>query len=67
MADNSGRCTYPLYRYAPSLAAAVIFCNLFTLTTLLRTYQMVRKRIWFLIPLLIGGYCEHLYRLVRKH
>ena len=58
MADSNGPRTYPLYRYAPSLASAVIFCILFLLTTLLHTYQMIRRRIWFMIPLVVGGYCE---------
>ncbi|KAH7080172.1 RTA1 like protein-domain-containing protein [Paraphoma chrysanthemicola] len=58
MAATKGHRTYPLYKYDPSLAAAVIFCILFLLTTILHTYQMWRKRTWFLIPLVIGGYFE---------
>lgn len=58
MAVDSGRRTYPLYQYDPSLAATIIFCILFLCTTILHTYQMLMKRVWFLIPLVIGGYCK---------
>ena len=56
--DSSGRRVYPLYKYPPSMAAAVIFCILFCITTLLHSYQMFRRRHWFLIPLVLGGYCK---------
>lgn len=57
MAATTGRRTYALYKYDPSLAAAVIFCILFLFTTSLHAFQMWRKRTWFLIPLVVGGCC----------
>ncbi|KIX99097.1 uncharacterized protein Z520_05558 [Fonsecaea multimorphosa CBS 102226] len=55
MAQDSG---FKLYRYDPSLAAAVIFIALFALASLLHTYQLLRTRTWFLIPFCVGGYFE---------
>lgn len=49
---------FKLYRYDPSIAAAVIFIIAFTLTTLLHGYQMIRTRTWFFIPFFIGGIFE---------
>jgi hypothetical protein len=48
---------FVLYRYRPSLAAAVLFIILFLLTTLFHTLQIWRKRTWYFIPLVIGGIC----------
>jgi len=47
-----------LYRYTPSLPAAVIFIVLFTITTSLHLWQMIRARAWYLIPLTVGGLFE---------
>ncbi|PSN72725.1 RTA1-domain-containing protein [Corynespora cassiicola Philippines] len=49
---------FEYYRYEPSLAAAIIFVVLFSVTTLLHMFQSFRKRAWFFIPFLIGGWCE---------
>ena len=46
--------TFVYYRYSPSLAAAAIFCVLFALSAIHHTYQLIRARAWFMIPLLIG-------------
>jgi hypothetical protein len=48
---------YILYHYDPSFVAAVIFICLFTTSTLLHLFQMVRMRTWYFIPFLIGGVC----------
>jgi len=50
--------SYILYRYDPSLVAAVIFIVLFSATTVLHLYQLVKFRTWYLIPLLVGGLCK---------
>ena len=47
-----------LYKYAPSLAAAATFTILFLITTLLHTYQLLRTRVWYFIPVFLGGLCE---------
>jgi hypothetical protein len=49
---------FELYRYNPSIAAAVIFIVAFTLTTILHAYQMIRTRTWFYIPFVAGGVFE---------
>jgi len=49
---------FKLYRYDPSIAAAIIFVVAFTLTTVLHAYQMIRTRTWFYIPFLAGGVFE---------
>ncbi|KAF2666302.1 RTA1-domain-containing protein [Microthyrium microscopicum] len=49
---------YELYRYKPSLPAAIVFTILFALVTSLHGYQMIRTRTWFYIPFFIGGLCE---------
>jgi hypothetical protein len=51
--------TTDLYKYSPSVGAAVFFAILFGITTLIHTYQIIRTRTWFLIPFLVGGYCEY--------
>ncbi|KAF3041902.1 hypothetical protein E8E12_006217 [Didymella heteroderae] len=49
---------YVLYRYYPSQVAAIIFVVLFGLTTILHLFQLVKKRTWYFIPLVIGGAFE---------
>ncbi|KAG9197703.1 hypothetical protein G6514_001130 [Epicoccum nigrum] len=49
---------FVLYRYTPNLAAAVTFIVLFLLTTLFHTFQIWRKRTWYLLPLIVGGIFE---------
>jgi hypothetical protein len=49
---------FKLYRYNPSMAAAVIFIVLFFLITTLHFYQMMRTRTWIFIPFVIGGVCK---------
>ncbi|KAI9860101.1 MAG: hypothetical protein M1824_003339 [Vezdaea acicularis] len=46
------------YRYKPSLPAAIIFIILFSLTTGGHVFQLIRRRIWYFIPLAIGGVCK---------
>ncbi|PMD43750.1 RTA1 like protein [Hyaloscypha variabilis F] len=50
--------TTDLYKYSPSVGAAVFFAILFGITTLIHTYQIIRTQTWFLIPFLVGGYFE---------
>jgi hypothetical protein len=49
---------FKLYRYNPSMAAAVIFIILFFLITTLHFYQMMRTRTWIFIPFVLGGICK---------
>jgi hypothetical protein len=45
-----------LYRYDPSMAAAVIFIVLFLAITGLHTYQLIMTRTWFFTCFVVGGY-----------
>jgi hypothetical protein len=45
------------YRYYPSIVAAIVFVVAFGLTTLLHTFQLFKKKTWYFIPLIIGGFC----------
>lgn len=49
---------FALYRYPPSLAAAVIFILLFLFLTLYHAYILFRTRSWFMIAFFIGGVFE---------
>ncbi|KAF3017033.1 hypothetical protein E8E14_000140 [Neopestalotiopsis sp. 37M] len=49
---------YAFYRYVPSTAAAIIFCILFLITTLLHFWQMFRTKSWFLGALVAGCFTE---------
>ncbi|KAL7770394.1 hypothetical protein CFE70_000328 [Pyrenophora teres f. teres 0-1] len=46
---------FKLYRYNPSIVAAILFTILFLSTTTLHLYQMLRTRTWILIPFVLGG------------
>lgn len=50
---------YVLYRYHPSQVAAIIFVVLFGLTTILHLFQLIKKRTWYFIPLVVGGACTY--------
>ncbi|PYI09287.1 RTA1 domain protein [Aspergillus sclerotiicarbonarius CBS 121057] len=47
--------SYELYRYTPSLAAAVLFIILFILITAYHVYQMAQARAWYFICFILGG------------
>ncbi|KAL0941460.1 RTA1 domain-containing protein [Colletotrichum truncatum] len=47
-----------LWKYVPSMAAAVIFTIIFLALSALHTWKMFRTRLWFCIPFVIGGYME---------
>ncbi|GCB24955.1 protein RTM1 [Aspergillus awamori] len=49
---------FKLYRYDPSIAAAVVFIILFLAAAGIHTFQVARTRAWFVIPFVIGGHCE---------
>lgn len=48
---------YYLWRYVPSLAAAVIFLILFLAATLFHTWKIWKTRTMFCIVFAIGGLC----------
>ncbi|OJD15370.1 hypothetical protein AJ78_04375 [Emergomyces pasteurianus Ep9510] len=49
---------HDFYKYTPSKAAAIIFIALFLPTTGYHTFQLVKKHVWFFIPVVIGGIFE---------
>lgn len=49
---------FQYYHYVPSKTAATISTLLFVVLTLVHFYQMCRTRVWFMVPLVIGGLCE---------
>lgn len=46
---------FKLYRYDPSMVAALIFILLFIAITGLHLYQLVRTKAWFFTCFVIGG------------
>lgn len=48
---------FQLYRYVPSLPAAIAACAVFGLLTAAHTWRMVRARTWFCTPFVVGGLC----------
>ncbi|KZM20554.1 uncharacterized protein EKO05_0011075 [Ascochyta rabiei] len=46
------------YRYHPSRTAAIIFVVAFSLTTLLHTFQLCKRKTRYFIPLVVGGIFE---------
>jgi hypothetical protein len=52
---------FQLYRYDPSVGAAVFFAILFILGSGVHTYQMIPTRTWFFIPFVVGGHRAFFY------
>ncbi|GAQ07472.1 protein RTM1 [Aspergillus lentulus] len=50
--------SFKLYRYDPSIGAAVVFVLLFVVGSCIHTYQVARTRTWFFVPFVLGGYFE---------
>ncbi|PQE05519.1 RTA1 like protein [Rutstroemia sp. NJR-2017a BBW] len=55
---STGYVDFQLYRYTPSLGAAVIFFIAFLASTVYHVYQMVKAKSWYFTPLVIGGVFE---------
>ncbi|KAI8650744.1 hypothetical protein NCS57_01409100 [Fusarium keratoplasticum] len=49
---------YPLWRYLPSLPAAIVFVVIFGILTIGHAWKMFRHRMWFCIPFVVGGIFE---------
>ncbi|KAL8922681.1 MAG: hypothetical protein Q9208_004994 [Pyrenodesmia sp. 3 TL-2023] len=47
-----------LYRYTPSLVAAIIAIIVFAILSLFHTYRMIKSKLLFCLPFTIGGYFE---------
>ncbi|EEQ91511.2 RTA1 domain-containing protein [Blastomyces dermatitidis ER-3] len=49
---------HDFYKYTPSKAAAIVFIILFLPTTGFHTFQLVKRSVWFFIPVVVGGIFE---------
>jgi hypothetical protein len=49
---------FEFYRYTPSIIVAVVFIVLFSITTVLHIYQLLRTKTWSFLPLTLGGLCR---------
>jgi hypothetical protein len=50
---------FKLYRYTPSLGAAIVFIICFGICASLHAWKIFQKRIFYFIPVLIGALCKH--------
>ncbi|KAE8390153.1 hypothetical protein ETB97_009057 [Aspergillus alliaceus] len=55
---DSNEAVFAFYRYDPSMGGAVLFILLFIGTTGYHIFQMVKARMWFFVPFVIGGIFE---------
>ena len=58
MSSNGETIDFELYRYTPSLAAAIIFIILFVVISVYHLYQVIRMRSWYFLVFVAGGICE---------
>ena len=49
---------YPLWLYYPNVGAAIAFSAMFAILTIAHLYVMFRHRMWFCIPMVVGGLCR---------
>ncbi|KAG5813939.1 hypothetical protein H9Q74_003074 [Fusarium xylarioides] len=49
---------WSFYRYEPSTAAAVIYILLFSITTIIHVYQMIKTKTWYMLAFCLGGVSE---------
>jgi hypothetical protein len=56
---------YYLWKFIPSLPAAVIFILAFLVMTALISWRMFKTKTWFCVPFAIGGFCKYL--LLTEH
>lgn len=51
---------FKLYRYDPSMGAAVVFTALFLAASCIHSFQLFRTKAWSLVPFVIGGHSKQL-------
>ncbi|KAF3491975.1 uncharacterized protein GIQ15_01492 [Arthroderma uncinatum] len=49
---------HDFYKYTPSKPAAITFIALFLISSAAHLFQLVRGRVWFFVPLVVGGIFE---------
>ncbi|GJC86085.1 protein RTM1 [Colletotrichum liriopes] len=57
-AEPDGKLDFKLYRYTPSLPAAIAATTIFAILTCLHTWRLVRARSWYFIAFTVGGLFE---------
>jgi hypothetical protein len=50
--------TYFLWDYVPNLYASIAFAVIFFLLSGIHLWRMLRARLWFCVPFVIGGTSE---------
>ncbi|KAJ3464881.1 hypothetical protein MRS44_009667 [Fusarium solani] len=55
---NYRHAEWSFYRFEPSTAAAIIFIMLFTVTTSIHIFQMIKTKTWYMIAFCLGGISE---------
>lgn len=50
--------SYFLWDYVPNLPASIVFTILFFILTGSHLWRMLRSRLWFCIPFVVGGFSE---------
>lgn len=61
MAEDTGDASafdFRLYRYTPSLPAAIVFVVVFAVLSGLHTWRLMRHRALYFTAFTIGGYCK---------
>lgn len=68
MAEGAGAAfNFQLYRYTPSLAAAVIAVAIFAILTVLHMWRLLRVRAFYFTAFTIGGICKWSLRRLGYH
>ncbi|KAG7417550.1 Protein RTM1 [Fusarium oxysporum f. sp. rapae] len=55
---NYRHADWSFYRYEPSTAAAIIFVVLFSITTIIHVFQMIKTKTWYMLAFCLGGISE---------
>lgn len=58
MSNDSAPGKYVFWFYSPSVPAGIIAAILFAIVTILHTWRLIRTRLWFCIPFVVGGLCK---------
>lgn len=58
MADSAEAFDFKLYRYDPSLPAAIVSVAVFAILTAAHTWRLLRVRAYYFTAFTIGGLCK---------
>jgi hypothetical protein len=57
--EGPGAFNFQLYRYTPSLAAAIVSAIVFAILTVLHAWRLFRARAFYFTAFTIGGLCMY--------